>query len=324
MGLRHALRARKLSYKLRVVINWYNSVRNTNTDQKIAEVLHSLSYIFYHFHGWHVDAYLDNNKHWVSIAVKTRKNKWNSLVALLRSTVYCLAFNREKIYCPVCTFFWPHTVHEGKNTGIKVAGNQALCREGGLCRGVREGRGVIGGRGRKGKYLYPFTVFFPSPSSPSPFLHLPCRLEEGKWWNLATLFLVWEPKIIMGRDPFNQTFRKFRSKTQWIGSVQLEKFRKNGSTFWGGPLFSVGPVWILVEWIAPMESSRNQLKDAILNTHIKIRHGWFFIFFPVSLRNNTNWYIMYHTSCVTGKGWLKNNNPFRNMRVLVKISTVKW
>ena len=31
-----------------------------------------------------------------------------------------------------------------------------------------------------------------------------------------------------GRDPFNQTFRKFRSKTQWIGSVQPEKFRKNG------------------------------------------------------------------------------------------------
>ena len=34
-----------------------------------------------------------------------------------------------------------------------------------------------------------------------------------------------------GRDPFNQTFRKFRFKTQWIGSVQPEKFRKNGSTF---------------------------------------------------------------------------------------------
>ena len=190
------------------------------------------------------------------------------MVALLRSTVYCLAFNREKFYCPEYTFFWPHTVHEGKNTGIKVAGNQALCREGGLCRGVREGRAVIGGRGRKGKYLYPLTVFFPSPSSPSPFLHLPCRLREGKWWNLATLFLVWEPKIIM-------------------------------------------------------ELSWSQLKNAILNTHIKIRHGWFFIFFPVPLRNNTNWYIMYHTSCVTGKGWLKNNNPVRNMRV-VKISTVKW
>ena len=58
-----ALGAREVRYKLRVVINLYNSVRNTNTDQKIAEVLHSLSYIFYHFHGWHVDAYLNNNKH---------------------------------------------------------------------------------------------------------------------------------------------------------------------------------------------------------------------------------------------------------------------
>ena len=35
----------------------------------------------------------------------------------------------------------------------------------------------------------------------------------------------------IGRDPFNQNFRKFRSKIQWISSVQPEKFRKNGSTF---------------------------------------------------------------------------------------------
>ena len=54
----------------------------------------------------------------------------------------------------------------------------------------------------------------------------------------------------IGRDPFNQTFRKFRSKTQWIGSVQPEKFRKNVPTFRGGPLFPAGPVGILVEWIA--------------------------------------------------------------------------
>ena len=131
-----------------------------------------------------------------------------------------------------------------------------------------EGRGVIRGGGRKGKHLFPFMFFFLSPSSPSPFLHLPWRLKEGKWWNLAMLFLVWEPKIIM-------------------------------------------------------ESSWSQLKDAILHAHIKIRHGWFFIFFPVPLRNNTNWYIVYHTSCVTGKGWLKNNNPVRNIRV-VKIFIVKW
>ena len=60
-----------------------------------------------------------------------------------------------------------------------------------------------------------------------------------------------------GRDPFNQTFRKFRSKTQWIGSVQPEKFRKNGSTSLGGPLFPVGPVGILVEWIAPTDMAGN-------------------------------------------------------------------
>ena len=32
------------------------------------------------------------------------------------------------------------------------------------------------------------------------------------------------------------------------------KVSKNGSTFWGGPLFPVGPVGILVEWIAPITS----------------------------------------------------------------------
>ena len=53
----------------------------------------------------------------------------------------------------------------------------------------------------------------------------------------------------LGRDPFDQNFWKFRSKTQWIGSVQPEKFRKNWSIFWGGPLFPVG---ILVEGIAPL------------------------------------------------------------------------
>ena len=51
-------------------------------------------------------------------------------------------------------------------------------------------------------------------------------------------------KLNIGRDPFNQNFRKFRFKTQWIGSVQPEKFRKNGST---------GPVGTLVEWMVPIK-----------------------------------------------------------------------
>ena len=69
---------------------------------------------------------------------------------------------------------------------------------------------------------------------------------------------------LTGRDPFNQNFWKFRSKTQWIGSVQPEKFRKNGSTFWGGPLFPVGPVGILVEWIAPTSFSISNGQDYVI------------------------------------------------------------
>ena len=42
--------------------------------------------------------------------------------------------------------------------------------------------------------------------------------------------LVERNSILTGRDPFNQNFRQFQSKTQWIGSVQPEKFRKNWST----------------------------------------------------------------------------------------------
>ena len=34
-----------------------------------------------------------------------------------------------------------------------------------------------------------------------------------------------------GRDPFNQNFRKFRSKTEWIGSVQPEKFENISPPF---------------------------------------------------------------------------------------------
>ena len=73
-----------------------------------------------------------------------------------------------------------------------------------------------------------------------------------------------------GRDLFNQNFRKFRSKTQWIGSLQPEKFRKNRSTFWAGPLFPVGPVCMLVEWIAPYElfSVHDPLSDEKSNLKI--------------------------------------------------------
>ena len=93
--------------------------------------------------------------------------------------------------------------------------------------------------------------------------------------NSFVLFYLWYswkfPEANSGRDPFNQTFRKFRSKTQWIGSVQPEKFRKNGSTFWGGPLFPVGLVGILVEWIAPsLWENRSHTKSCypVGNSHL--------------------------------------------------------
>ena len=43
------------------------------------------------------------------------------------------------------------------------------------------------------------------------------------------------------------------SGTEWIGSVQPEKFRKKRSTFRGGPLFSVGPV--RSKWTVPFDHS---------------------------------------------------------------------
>ena len=58
-------------------------------------------------------------------------------------------------------------------------------------------------------------------------------------------------------------FPEISVQTQWIGSVQPEKFRKNGPTFWGGPLFPVGPVGILVEWIAPIDSEAIRARGII-------------------------------------------------------------
>ena len=55
-----------------------------------------------------------------------------------------------------------------------------------------------------------------------------------------------------GHDPFNQDFWKFRSKTQWIGSAQPEKFRKNLSPPFEVDHFSRSDrSEILVEWITP-------------------------------------------------------------------------
>ena len=51
-------------------------------------------------------------------------------------------------------------------------------------------------------------------------------------WSQAFHDIAWFERFTdHGRNSFSQNFRKFRSKTQWIGSVQPEKFRKNWSTF---------------------------------------------------------------------------------------------
>ena len=80
--------------------------------------------------------------------------------------------------------------------------------------------------------------------------------------------------IIEGRDPFNQNFQKFRSKAQWIGWIQPEIFRKNWSTFWGGSLFPVGPIGIivLVEWIGHKYLS--QIKMLLANGRNNPQHFW--------------------------------------------------
>ena len=66
---------------------------------------------------------------------------------------------------------------------------------------------------------------------------------------------------------------KFRSKTQWIGSVQPEKFRKYWTTFWGGPLFPVWPVWILVERIAPHILISRSISFSVSEFHVsRCRH----------------------------------------------------
>ena len=118
-----------------------------------------------------------------------------------------------------------------------------------------------------------------------------------------------------GRDPFNQNFRKFRSKTQWIGSVQPEKFRKNGSTFWGGPLFPVGPVGILVEWIAPRVSCTQHLEVTRLPKAEVRKFEW-------SLYNidayvcNLEKKLNGMNYCVHQKSWigiLKARNVFRRL-----------
>ena len=83
-----------------------------------------------------------------------------------------------------------------------------------------------------------------------------CRGRSG-FWLVPENFCVFLPnQKPERRRPFGTGLvrhwaRSIQPKLPEI-SVQPEKFRKNGSTFWGGPIFPVGPVVILVEWITPI------------------------------------------------------------------------
>ena len=83
-----------------------------------------------------------------------------------------------------------------------------------------------------------------------------------KTWRLATrstnffqakVSLVQFSRVLLLMGAIHSTKISGNFGPKLNGSVRSNRteFRKNRSTFWGGPLSPVGPVWILVEWIAP-------------------------------------------------------------------------
>ena len=66
-------------------------------------------------------------------------------------------------------------------------------------------------------------------SSPrgGPSKRSPWARGSDKWCNqMQSWNNLNGPLSFQGRDPFNQNYRKFRSKTQWIGSVPTGKVSK--------------------------------------------------------------------------------------------------
>ena len=63
-----------------------------------------------------------------------------------------------------------------------------------------------------------------------------------------------------GRNSFSQNFRKFRSKTQWIGSVQRESFEKTGPPFEVDHFSRSDRLENLDEWTAPLNWERYALQ----------------------------------------------------------------
>ena len=96
-------------------------------------------------------------------------------------------------------------------------------------------------------------------------------------WILATRVAVAGNRILesspQGRDPFNQNFRNISVQNSMDRFGPTGKVSKKGATFLGGPIFPVGPVGILVEWIAPQYSGLNRQVHAGFISVIKVI-GW--------------------------------------------------
>ena len=74
--------------------------------------------------------------------------------------------------------------------------------------------------------------------------------NRSEWGQIRSVMTHW----VQGHDPFNQNFWKFQSKTQWISSVQPEKFYKNKmwttffgqTTVWSKNDHSIQPFWLIL------------------------------------------------------------------------------
>ena len=88
--------------------------------------------------------------------------------------------------------------------------------------------------------------------------------------------------------------------------------------FWGGGGWfgRLTMQWSNIQWLIQggrgdmpscimLQKPQQSASKELFNTHIKVWHSRLPIVFPVPLWNQPNWYIMYYTSSVAGKGRLK-------------------
>ena len=103
-----------------------------------------------------------------------------------------------------------------------------------------------------------------------------------------------------GRDPFNPNFRKFRSKTKWIGSVQMEMFRKSG------------PPCEVDHFFRLDRSDRNSPFHSTFSTHFQSQY--------VAVRYFPS-VLLVHTCVVTRITWQYRGWNLRNFNNIQGINT---